>query len=73
MTSSYGLLPIIFEINKAGDYVAIGDQTSDNVAIVKRNTTTGKLGALAANLTVTGPSDTNSSNPVGLNTVIWAE
>ncbi|KAF2621739.1 6-phosphogluconolactonase [Macroventuria anomochaeta] len=73
LTSSYGLLPRSFEINKAGDYVAIGDQNSDNVAIVKRDTTTGKLGALAGNLTVTGPSDPNSGNPVGLNTVIWAE
>ncbi|KAF9697077.1 hypothetical protein EKO04_004986 [Ascochyta lentis] len=73
MTSSYGLLPRSFEINKAGDYVAIGGQTSDNVAIVKRDTTTGKLGSLVANLTVTGPSDPTSGNPTGLNTVIWAE
>ncbi|KAL1594165.1 hypothetical protein SLS59_009000 [Nothophoma quercina] len=73
LTSSYGLLPRSFEINKAGDYVAIGGQTSDNVAIVKRDTVTGKLGALAANLTVTGPSDPTSGNPIGLNTVIWAE
>lgn len=73
LTSSYGLLPRSFEINKAGDYVAIGDQTSDNVAVVKRDTITGKLGVLAANLTVTGPSDPNSGNPIGLNTVIWAD
>ncbi|KAF1932953.1 putative isomerase YbhE [Didymella exigua CBS 183.55] len=73
LTSAYGLLPRSFELNLAGDYIAIGDQISDNVAIVKRDITTGKLGALAANLTVTGPSDPNSGNPVGLNTVIWAE
>jgi 6-phosphogluconolactonase (cycloisomerase 2 family) len=73
ITSSYGLLPRSFEINKAGDYIAIGDQTSDNVAIVKRNTSTGKLEGLVANLTVTGTSDPNSGNPTGLNTVIWAE
>lgn len=73
LTSSHGLLPRSFEINKAGTYVAIGDQTSDNVAIVERDATTGKLGALAANLTITGPSDPNSGNPTGLNTVIWAE
>ncbi|UPX14247.1 uncharacterized protein EKO05_0004736 [Ascochyta rabiei] len=73
MTSSHGLLPRSFEINKAGDYLAIGDQNSDNVAIVKRDTITGKLGGLVANLTVTGPSDPNSGNPTGLNTVIWAE
>lgn len=73
LTSSYGLLPRSFEINKAGDHIAIGGQTSNNVAIVKRDITTGKLGSLAANLTVTGPSDPESGNPVGLNTVIWAE
>ncbi|KAJ4992991.1 hypothetical protein SVAN01_01343 [Stagonosporopsis vannaccii] len=73
LTSAHGLLPRSFEINKAGTYVAIGDQTSDNVAIVERDITTGKLGALAANLTVTGPSDPTSGNPTGLNTVIWAE
>lgn len=73
MTSSYGLLPRSFEINKAGTYLAIGDQTSDNVAIVQRDPKTGNLGALVANLTVTGPSDTSSGNPTGLNTVIWAE
>ncbi|KAJ8112639.1 hypothetical protein OPT61_g5035 [Boeremia exigua] len=73
LTSAYGLLPRSFEINKAGDYLAIGDQTSDNVAIVKRDIVTGKLGSLVANLTVTGPSDPSSGNPTGLNTVIWAE
>jgi 6-phosphogluconolactonase (cycloisomerase 2 family) len=73
LTSAYGLVPRSFEINKAGTFVAIGDQTSDNVAIVKRDVKTGKLGALAANLTITGPSDPDSENPVGLNTVIWAE
>jgi 6-phosphogluconolactonase (cycloisomerase 2 family) len=73
MTSAYGTVPRSFEINKAGDYVAIGDQNSDNVAIVKRNTTTGQLSGLVANLTVTGPADANSGNPTGLNTVIWAE
>jgi 6-phosphogluconolactonase (cycloisomerase 2 family) len=72
MTSAYGLFPRSFEINKAGDYVAIGDQTSDNVAIVKRDTETGKLGPLVANLTVTGASS-GEGNPAGLNTVIWAE
>lgn len=72
MTSSFGLVPRSFEINKAGDYVAIGDQTSDNVAIVKRDTETGKLGPLVANLTITGASS-GEGNPVGLNTVIWAE
>ncbi|KAF3002115.1 hypothetical protein E8E13_009916 [Curvularia kusanoi] len=72
LTSAYGLLPRSFELNKAGNYVAIGGQTSDNVAIVKRDTRTGKLGPLAANITVTGPSS-GEGNPIGLNTVIWAE
>ncbi|KAF2852362.1 3-carboxy-cis,cis-mucoante lactonizing enzyme [Plenodomus tracheiphilus IPT5] len=51
-TSSYGTYPRTFDINKAGDYVAIGDQTTANVAIVARDTATGKLGKRVADLRV---------------------
>ncbi|KAF2645019.1 putative isomerase YbhE [Massarina eburnea CBS 473.64] len=52
VTSSYSWYPRTFDINKAGDYVAIGGQTTANVAIVKRDTTTGKLGPKVADLRI---------------------
>ncbi|KAG0650147.1 putative 6-phosphogluconolactonase [Hyphodiscus hymeniophilus] len=52
ITSSGGWHPRTFDINKAGDMIAIGDQTSANVAIVKRNITTGELGPQLASLRV---------------------
>ena len=54
---------------KAGDMVAFGGQTSSNVAIVARDTTTGKLGDLIANLQVGTPG--TAGNEDGLSAVIW--
>jgi len=70
-TSSYGTYPRTFDINKAGDFVAIGDQTSANVAIVPRDVTTGKLGERVADLRIgaTGIPE----NEDGLSAVVWAE
>lgn len=71
MTSSYGTYPRTFDINKAGDFVAIGDQTSANVAIVKRDPTTGKLTGQAASLRI-GSTGT-PENEDGISAVVWAE
>lgn len=70
-TSSYGTYPRTFDINKAGDFAAIGDQTTSNVAIVARDVTTGKLGARVADLRIgaTGIPENND----GLSAVVWAE
>lgn len=70
-TSSFGTYPRTFDINKAGDYVAIGDQTTANVAIVKRDTTTGKLTGQAATLRI-GTAGT-PENEDGVSAVVWAE
>jgi 6-phosphogluconolactonase (cycloisomerase 2 family) len=70
-TSAYGTYPRTFDINKAGTYVAIGDQTTANVAIVKRDVTTGKLTGLAANLRI-GAAGT-PENEDGVSAVVWAE
>lgn len=70
-TSSYGTFPRTFDINKAGDYVAIGDQTTANVAIVARDPRTGKLGKLVADLRV-GPVGTFDQAD-GVSAVVWAE
>jgi 6-phosphogluconolactonase (cycloisomerase 2 family) len=71
LTSSYGTYPRTFDINKAGDYVAVGDQTTSNVAVVARDRTTGRLGKLVASLRV-GPAGT-PENEDGLSAVVWAE
>jgi 6-phosphogluconolactonase (cycloisomerase 2 family) len=70
-TSSYGTYPRTFDINKAGDYVAIGDQTTSNVAIVPRDPVTGKLGARVADLRISTTG--TPENEDGLSAVVWAE
>ncbi|KAF2126308.1 putative isomerase YbhE [Dothidotthia symphoricarpi CBS 119687] len=70
-TSSYGTYPRTFDINKAGDFVAIGDQTTANVAIVARDTMTGRLGKLVANLRI-GTAGT-PENEDGLSAVVWSD
>jgi 6-phosphogluconolactonase (cycloisomerase 2 family) len=71
ITSSYGTYPRTFDINAAGDYVAIGDQTTANVAIVKRDTATGKLKEQVASLRI-GSAGT-PENEDGVSAVVWAE
>lgn len=71
LTDSYGTYPRTFSINQAGTYIAIGDQTTANVAILTRNTTTGALGSLVANLRI-GPVG-HPENEDGLSAVLWAE
>lgn len=70
-TSSFGTYPRTFDISKAGDYIAIGDQTTSNVAVVLRDRTTGRLGNLLASLRI-GPVGT-PENEDGLSAVVWAE
>jgi hypothetical protein len=51
--------------------VAFGGQTSSTVAIVARNTTTGRLGPEIASLLVGTPG--SAGNEDGLSAVIWDE
>lgn len=70
-SNSYGTYPRTFQINKAGTLVAIGDQTTANLALVARNTTTGLLGPLLTTLRI---GDTGTpENENGLSAVIWDE
>jgi 6-phosphogluconolactonase (cycloisomerase 2 family) len=71
LTSSHGTYPRTFDINKAGDYVAIGDQTTSNVAIVARDVKTGKLGQKVADLRIGAAG--KPENEDGLSAVVWAE
>jgi 6-phosphogluconolactonase (cycloisomerase 2 family) len=70
-TNAHTFFPRTFAINKAGDMVAFGGQTSSTVAIVARNTTTGRLGSLIASLQVGNPG--TAGNEDGLSAVIWNE
>lgn len=70
-TNAYTYFPRTFQINKAGDMVAFGGQTSGTVAIVARNTTTGRLGNQIADLLVGGAGSYNNED--GLSAVIWNE
>lgn len=70
LTNTNTYYPRTFAINKAGDMVAFGGQLSANVAIVSRNTATGRLGDLIAKLQV-GPLATNEGS--GLSSVVWIE
>lgn len=70
-TNSFGTYPRTFDINEVGNYVAIGDQTTSNVAVVSRNTTTGRLGNLVASLRI-GTAGT-PENEDGLSAVVWSE
>lgn len=71
LSDSYGTYPRTFQINKAGTLVAIGDQTTANLAIVKRDSITGYLGPLVASLRI-GATGTPESED-GLSAVIWDE
>ncbi|KAH8200061.1 hypothetical protein TruAng_005783 [Truncatella angustata] len=70
-TSAHAWYPRTFAINKAGTLVAVGGQTSSNIAIIQRNTTTGRLGSLVANLAIATPGTDGGED--GLSAVIWDE
>ena len=70
-TKANAWYPRTFSINKAGDLVAVGGQTSANVAVIARDPATGKLGALLATLPV-GNKGTDGGED-GLSAVVWAE
>ena len=71
LANSYSYYPRSFSFNKAGTYVAIGGQTTANIAIVERDTKTGKLGKLVANLNV--PPRGTYGGEDGISSIIWDE
>ena len=70
-TNAYTWYPRTFSINKAGDLVATGGQTSSTVAVIARNVTTGRLGRLLATIKVATPGTDGGED--GLSAVIWDE
>jgi 6-phosphogluconolactonase (cycloisomerase 2 family) len=69
ITSSGGTYPRTFDINKAGDLVVIGDQTTANVVVVVRDPVTGLLGPQLASLRI-GAVGT-PENDDGLSAALW--
>lgn len=70
-TDAWGSVPRTFVINRAGDLVAIGDQASSTVAVVRRDRETGDLGEEVAVLRVGEPGEPGTAQ--GLSSVIWEE
>lgn len=69
--NSYSYYPRTFQVSRDGTLVAVGGQTSSNVAIIARDPATGKLGNLVANLQV-GPKGRPGEED-GLSAVVWVE
>lgn len=69
--SALGKVPRTFVINRAGDLVAIGNQASATVAIVRRDRETGNLGDEIAVLQVGEPGQVGTAE--GLSSIIWDE
>ncbi|KAK4118789.1 putative isomerase YbhE [Parathielavia appendiculata] len=69
--NSYSYYPRTFQFNKAGTLVAVGGQTSSNVAIIARDPATGRLGKLVANLQVGQKGRAGQED--GLSAVVWVE
>jgi 6-phosphogluconolactonase (cycloisomerase 2 family) len=63
--------PRTFQINKAGTLVAVGGQTSSNVAIISRDPSTGRLGGLVASVQVGNKGRPGEED--GLSAVVWNE
>lgn len=70
-TNTHSYFPRTFVINKAGDAVAFGGQTSSTVVVVARNVSTGRLGDVVAQLQVGSPGTVNNED--GLSAVLWDE
>lgn len=70
-SQAWGKVPRTMVVNKAGDLVAVGNQASATVAIVRRNRETGELGERVAILQVGEPGTVGQAE--GLSSVIWEE
>ncbi|KAJ5635670.1 uncharacterized protein N7484_008983 [Penicillium longicatenatum] len=70
-SDAYGKVPRTMVINRKGDLVAIGDQSTSTVAIVQRDHKTGHLGKKIADLQVGEPGKVGTAE--GLSSVIWED
>lgn len=70
-TNTHTYFPRTFAVNRAGDAVAFGGQTSSTVVVVSRDASTGRLGDVVAQLQVGQPGTVNNED--GLSAVVWDE
>lgn len=70
-SNTYSYYPRTFQFNKDGTLVAVGGQTSSNVAIITRDPVSGKLGSLVATLQVGQKGRAGEED--GLSAVVWIE
>ncbi|KAI1260443.1 putative isomerase YbhE [Xylariaceae sp. FL1019] len=70
-TDAHAWFPRTFDMNSEGTLVAVGGQTSSNVAIISRDPVTGRLGDLVTSLSVGTPGEEQQED--GLSAVIWVE
>ena len=70
-SEAWGKVPRTMVVNREGDLVAIGDQSSSVVAVVRRDRETGELGEKVAVLQVGEPGTVGAAE--GLSSVVWAE
>lgn len=68
-SDAFGQVPRTFAINRAGDLVAIGNQASATLVIVRRDRETGDLGDEVASLPVGEPGKVGTAE--GLTSVVW--
>lgn len=71
MTPSYGLVPRTIALNKAGDLLAIGNQASASVAVVRRDVGSGKLGEMLASVDVGEKGKVGAAE--GLSSVVFGD
>ncbi len=69
--NAHAWFPRTFAVNAAGDLVAVGGQTSSNVAVLARDPATGRLGDLVASVQVASPGTPGQED--GLSAVVWLE
>ena len=71
LANSFSFYPRTFQVNGDGTLVAVGGQTSSNVAIIARDPETGKLGELLASVQVGQRGRPGDED--GLSAVVWLE
>ncbi|ETN41009.1 uncharacterized protein HMPREF1541_02942 [Cyphellophora europaea CBS 101466] len=67
-----GISPRHFKLNKAGDKVVVSHGVTSNIAVLKRDVTTGMIGAPLASLTFNTSAPGTSEN-LGIPMAIWYE
>lgn len=71
LVSSGGKVPRTMAVNRAGDLVLVGDQSSARVVVLERDVKSGKLGEVVASLDVGEEGEVGTAE--GVSSVVWVE